>query len=449
MKFFFCETCGKRLTDADLAAGQARDKQVKGIYCADCAQSVMTMEFGALKEEQARALLKDPPGTNAGPAPELPQHAPPNTVPVTTRRGARNSSTERLVPHCAQHKAAAEAATGIWITFVAGGAVLALGLVLYFAKASNSPSAPKNAPVLPVPVVESTPAPAALPERTSIPVPGPQAVAQAAPASNDAPPENAASNDADARARADFEALNRKLAELPAAALEQKKELAEAFLKAHGESLLASRVRVTMRGWETPPPDPARKEPAPRESPPAKPQPQPDTPLPPATNARIVVWDGKGIRGGATWGAQQEGAAEVLKAEHPDGTNRQALKLTSAKPGYCALGFNWHSWNPSAKGTDLSAASQMRLRIKIESASKPLAANVYLKAIGSDIYFKAPFDNPAAFTDGEWHDLVIPFERFADEGGAVLDRTKATELKFDLYREGQPTTVWIARIAFE
>ncbi|GMV80345.1 MAG: hypothetical protein AMXMBFR7_15290 [Planctomycetota bacterium] len=447
MKFFFCETCGKRLTDADLAAGQARDKQVKGIYCADCAQSVMTMEFGALKEEQARALLKDPPNANAGPAPELPQHAPPNTVPVTTRRGARNSSTERLVPQRAQHKAAAETATGMVVTFVAGGAVLAMGLFLYFANASRTPPAAKNAPVLPVPVAETTPPTPAPAEQP--PVSRPQAVAQATAAPHETAPHETASNAADVQARADFEALNRKLAELPAATLEQKKKLAEAFLIAHGESLLASRVRVMMRGWETPPPDPARKEPPPKESAPTKPQPQPDAPPPPATNARIVVWDGKGIRGGATWSAPQEGAAEVLKAEHPDGTNRQALKLTCAKPGYCALGFNWHSWNPGAKGTDLSAASQLRLRIKIESESKPLAANVYLKAIGSDVYFKAPFDHPAAFTDGEWHDLVVPFERFTDEGGAVLDRTKATELKFDLYREGQPTTVWIARIAFE
>src|SRR5262249_34722995 len=45
MNFYFCEPCGKRLTDIDLVDGRARDKQVKGIYCKACAESVMTMEF--------------------------------------------------------------------------------------------------------------------------------------------------------------------------------------------------------------------------------------------------------------------------------------------------------------------------------------------------------------------------------------------------------------------
>src|SRR5689334_13029343 len=49
MNFYFCETCGKRLTDIDLADGRARDKQVKGIYCKACAESVVTMEFEAIK----------------------------------------------------------------------------------------------------------------------------------------------------------------------------------------------------------------------------------------------------------------------------------------------------------------------------------------------------------------------------------------------------------------
>lgn len=439
MKFFFCETCGKRLTDADLAAGQARDKQVKGIYCADCAQSVMTMEFGALKEEQARALLKDPPGTNAGPPPELPQHAPPHTVPVTTRRGARNSSTERLVPQRAQHKAAAEASTGLMVTFVAGGAVLAMGLVLYFANANRTPPAAKNAPVLPVPVAETTPPTPAPAERP--PVSGPQAVAQATAAPHDAAPDESASNAADVQARADFEALNRKLAELPAATLEQKKELAEAFLKAHGESLLASRVRVMMRAWEAP------AAPVEAKSPAAAPMPPPAGAVPP--KARIVVWDGKGIRSGSTWAAPGEGGAEIQKVDHPDETKRQVLKLVCTKPGYCALGFNWHSWNPSAGGSDLTAANHLRLRLCIDSESKPSAGSVSLRAVQTDPYYGAPLENLNELVDGRWHDVLIPLDQLKEPGGKVLDRSKVWELKFDLLREGQPTTVWIARIAFE
>lgn len=45
MNFYFCEGCGKRITDADVGKGLARDKQLKGMYCATCAQGVNTMEM--------------------------------------------------------------------------------------------------------------------------------------------------------------------------------------------------------------------------------------------------------------------------------------------------------------------------------------------------------------------------------------------------------------------
>lgn len=57
MKFFFCETCGKRITDEQLLAGLARDKKLKGVYCGECARSVMTMEFDALTDQQARVIV--------------------------------------------------------------------------------------------------------------------------------------------------------------------------------------------------------------------------------------------------------------------------------------------------------------------------------------------------------------------------------------------------------
>ena len=60
-KFYFCETCGKRVTDKQIEAGHGRDKKLKGVYCEDCAVGVMTMEFAALtdvniREEPAAAV---------------------------------------------------------------------------------------------------------------------------------------------------------------------------------------------------------------------------------------------------------------------------------------------------------------------------------------------------------------------------------------------------------
>ena len=57
MKFYFCENCGDRLTEGDIAEGKARDKKLKGVFCQSCAVGVMTMESAPVTEGDARRLL--------------------------------------------------------------------------------------------------------------------------------------------------------------------------------------------------------------------------------------------------------------------------------------------------------------------------------------------------------------------------------------------------------
>ena len=51
MKFFFCETCGKRITEEDLQQGIAHDKQLKGVYCLQCAVGVKTGVISAITHD--------------------------------------------------------------------------------------------------------------------------------------------------------------------------------------------------------------------------------------------------------------------------------------------------------------------------------------------------------------------------------------------------------------
>ena len=57
MKFYFCEKCGTRLTDADIERGKARDKKLKGVFCQSCAEGVLTLETAPVTEGDARKLL--------------------------------------------------------------------------------------------------------------------------------------------------------------------------------------------------------------------------------------------------------------------------------------------------------------------------------------------------------------------------------------------------------
>src|SRR5258708_1801876 len=57
MKFYYCESCGKRVTDFDIEAGAARDKKLRGIYCTVCSKGVFTVEFSAMSHADARKIL--------------------------------------------------------------------------------------------------------------------------------------------------------------------------------------------------------------------------------------------------------------------------------------------------------------------------------------------------------------------------------------------------------
>ncbi len=57
MKFYFCEKCGKRVTENDIEGGTARDKKLRGVYCRACAVGVMTMESLPMSDAQARQVL--------------------------------------------------------------------------------------------------------------------------------------------------------------------------------------------------------------------------------------------------------------------------------------------------------------------------------------------------------------------------------------------------------
>ena len=64
-KFYFCETCGKRITDKQILEGLGRDKKLKGVFCKDCAVGVMTMEMDAINIGQ---LAKAKPRIPLSPA---------------------------------------------------------------------------------------------------------------------------------------------------------------------------------------------------------------------------------------------------------------------------------------------------------------------------------------------------------------------------------------------
>lgn len=90
MELYFCEKCGKRVTSNDVSQGQAKNKKLRGVFCLECSEGVMTLETTALTDDAAREILKQDtaakaptgsqtPVTRAAPAKA--RHAPPKTTP--------------------------------------------------------------------------------------------------------------------------------------------------------------------------------------------------------------------------------------------------------------------------------------------------------------------------------------------------------------------------------
>lgn len=118
MKFYFCEKCGKRVTDRNIKDGEARDKKLRGVFCTECAEGVMTMETVPLSDREAKALVTESSSKSPAQA---------DSASATARR----SSATRLRPG-ASARAAREASAGAKsspVPVVAGlaAAVLLLG----------------------------------------------------------------------------------------------------------------------------------------------------------------------------------------------------------------------------------------------------------------------------------------------------------------------------------
>jgi hypothetical protein len=215
-KFYFCETCGKRITDVDLEKGAGRDKKLKGVYCSACAAGVMTMEFTALTDQKPHGTGT----TSAAPAPKpAPAEAP------------RPSGLHRVPPkpvdvHARPPSVRKPPTKAASIVIPAGIAVIAAILLIIFLSHSQSnttahqtaaaPIAPsQHQPPRPVPVADRkaepdlpsakskaplvatpTPAPATPPESPAVPVKAPD-VTVPAPPETDVPnsvPEQAPNN---------------------------------------------------------------------------------------------------------------------------------------------------------------------------------------------------------------------------------------------------------------
>ena len=236
MKLWFCETCGKRVTEDDLAQDKARDKQAKGVYCAACAVGVQTTSFDAIDLPPATPSTVGEPIAVAAVRPSRPRTAP-------------DSLRQRSAPPRGQPKS-----NKAMLAVIGAGVLIVLGGIVLLMKSGGNAAPPQDttasvkhdaganiaAAKPPAPITNEVP-------KTKNPAP-----VQPTPATDGGPDNKAQALNAEQQAETAFDKLQKALAALPEQDKAGRIALAEAFVKEHGDAIVAGRARAMISKWREP-----------------------------------------------------------------------------------------------------------------------------------------------------------------------------------------------------
>lgn len=243
MKIFFCEGCGKRLTDSDIEHGSAVDKKMAGIFCQKCGAGVSTQETSPKKPSAIAVHAPAPRATRnsqtrvtpaAVPHPHAHAHPPQRTSGAHPALRTQNQSN---------------AGTTLYMALGAGALVLLLlfGLLLRDSS-SNVTRAPRtvSAPV---------------PEARSVPVPPP--ITRATPSAKTEEPSHQAPEFKNPQVPADIKPSREDLASkafdevrafknLPESNVTGRIAALEAFNHEYGDTMAGARARTMIKQLKEP-----------------------------------------------------------------------------------------------------------------------------------------------------------------------------------------------------
>ena len=257
MNIYFCDTCGKRVSDSEVLAG-ARGPQGK-MRCHVCAANAATGTLLLPVLSENTELVTEEPDAPAILEPAARRHVSSVRIAVvkspTDRRYSSAEHTALRTPSGAlreveARKAQSSSTKTLYASIV--GAVLLLGaVVIAFMPAQKPASDPaqvanlnkeplKNTAIKPeapvVKVAAPTPAPIApsTEEKPAIPLPAPESPAEQ-------------------KASTEFTALQRAMDAMPHDDLPGRTKLLETFINDNKETLAASRARVALEHLKAPP----------------------------------------------------------------------------------------------------------------------------------------------------------------------------------------------------
>ncbi len=422
MKFWFCEKCGKRITDADVTAGLAADKQAKGVYCKSCSVGVVTGQIDAITDQQlARAKASAsaipttesaaPPPTTHGSRPKITRASSASHTPAKSTSASQSSFgaatplplqvSGRLSPPPKATNNNALFAVGASALFV----ILGIGVIMF--SGAKPPKAEvekvRSEPVAPAPprsVASSRPH---TPVESSAPSPDPLNVNRPDPEKD---------------ANAAFDTLNRTVASLDKAA---QTAALEDFLKQYPENIVSARARRMLSDLKSPPPiaspaptvppAPAVAAAEPAKIPDAAPPESSPAPPAPKTDDALAAWTAFRFDFQSALANRQIDTVTTLLAQA-----EKEPKLAEHQPQLAAL-HPTAAWLKELDGALLQGAARLK---DVEAVTLAMAHGDPLR-IGRNAPFKlAEIKESVLYFTNQGLTLPVPLAGLPDESRVKL-----------------------------
>jgi hypothetical protein len=400
VKLYFCENCGKRLSEEDIEQGRARDKKLTGAFCKDCATGVQTIETLPLDPKEAQRILS-----------EARRPSKPITRPVSSvvrRSGVSSSGNGRKL-------ALAVAAGVVGMLLVITVALLVGGKkppTPVEASSEAKPRPPEARQATPPGNTDAMPAPPADRQK-----PGPEA-AKPTPAVD---PEERAAQAWEETQKFSGLAPDDKAARIAKI---------QAFLQEYGQTIVAARARVLLKSLEEPPPRPVET-PQPKEPPPKPPV------APPATSGTLTVANAGFEEGGgspANWDANNRKLQISVDADRPH-TGARSLRLHADKSARGNL-------YQVVKGIQPGLTYEVRAWVRSAGLTNAKSAGNVIDAIfrdesGADMTMFGVQD--AQVSSAEWHEVV----------GRGVAPAKSAGVRVRLFLNDSAGTIWFDDVSIK
>ena len=187
-------------------------------------------------------------------------------------------------------------------------------------------------------------------------------------------------------------------------------------------------------------------------------------PATPPPAGKLLAWDGEDRSAGKGWAScSKKGECETsVEVDPKGGRTGAALRFEARGPDWMGFGWNWHNWYPEDAGDNISSFKNLSFWIRVDAKDKASAPdpNSVMTWLSCSCKDKKEDDRSTAqvkvadyaedFTDGQWHEVVIPISSLLKDKGQSFDKTSTWEFDIGTWSDSKRDfVIYVDEIGFD